>query len=305
MKKAATAAPRRKTTARKPRVKRYLPEDEAALREAVRIECLARFERRIGRAWDTRWEPFVRSGSTRLRDQQEALEILENLRVALEKAVEFSKRPRDFATPLGMGFWVPRFITPLLERDFLRKRPTPASTERWTVERERHHFVTTSDAAELFGAGRRLDATELAIVWLLGGGFPEDLARPKNGVTPSQVIQAEVRAFRVAIRETRKNVPRPSYRARFEQDDTGRWSATVRLDAERTVVSDGGTLDEAHRNLRAALALLLNETGGSTDSKSATSERRPARKRSREAKERVPRRSGATDVGRARRGSAR
>src|SRR5687768_11297995 len=208
MKKAATATPRRKTTARAPRVKRYFPDDEAALREAVRVECLEQFERRIGRPWNARLERFVRSGPARLRDQQEALEIRENLRAAMERAVEFSKRPRDFAAPLGLGSWVPAFIAPLLERDFLRKVLAPASAERSTVKNERHHLVTMSDAAELVGAGRQLDSTELAIVWLLGGGWPEDLARPKNGVTPSQVIQAEVRAFRLAIREARKNVPR-------------------------------------------------------------------------------------------------
>jgi predicted RNase H-like HicB family nuclease len=260
-------------------VKRYLSGDEEALREAVRIACLERFERQLGRPWDAQLERFVRGGPARLRDQQEALDVHENLRAAIEKAVEFVQRPRDFATPLGLGSWVPRFIAPLLERDFLRKRAAPTSAERGTARSDRHHLVTTLDAAEILGAERRLDATELAIVWLLGGGWPEDLVPAKNGVTPSQVIQAEVRAFRAAIRETRKKVARPTYRARFEQDDNGRWSATLHLDAEHTVVSEGKTLEEAHRSLREAVALLANQTGGSSGSSRATSARPRARKR--------------------------
>jgi hypothetical protein len=281
MKKAPPATSRRKTTTRTPRLKRYLAGDDSALREAVRIECLKRFERRVGRAWDAQLERFVRNSLSRLRDQREAMEVHENLRVAMERAVEFSNRPRDFAAPLGLDSWVPRFIAPLLERDFLRKRAGPPSPERGTAKSDRHHLVTTSDAAELLGAGRRLDPTELAIVWLLGGGFPENLAPQTNGVTPSQVIQAEVRAFRAAIREARKDVPRPTYRARFAQDDAGRWSATLRLDAERTVVTGGRTLDEAHRSLREALALLLNETVHSTAAKDVAPAPPPARKRRR------------------------
>ncbi len=284
MKKAARATPRRKTstrTARTSRVKRYLASDEAALREAVRVECLKQFERRIGRAWDAQLERFVRSGPARQRDQQDALAVHENLRAAIERTVEFSKRPREHAPPLGMGVWVPRFIQPLLEHEFLQKREAPAPEET-CASGERHRLVAASNAVEFLGAGRRADATELAIVWLLGGGWPEKLPSSKSGLTPSQVIQLEARAFRAAARETRQSVHRPTYRARFEQDDAGHWSATVHADADRTVVARGKTLDEAHRSLREALALLLDgesETAARADSPPVKPAKRAARKR--------------------------
>jgi hypothetical protein len=254
------AAPGRKATSRKSRVTRYGSGDERALREAVRVECLKQFERRLGRPWDAQLELVVRSDSGRWQDLQDAAEVHERLRIAIEKALEFVKRPRDYPAPLGLGWWVPRFIAPLSEDDFLRKRELPAHAERGSaLGSERHRLVAKLNAIDFLGADRRLDATELAIVWLLGGGWPEKLAPPEGGITPSQLIQAEARSFRAAVREAGKNVTRPSYRARFEQDQAGLWSATVRVDAKRTAVAQGNTLDEAHRRLRVALAQLLDE----------------------------------------------
>jgi hypothetical protein len=246
---------------RKARVKRYQRGDEAALREAVRIECLRQFERRLGRPWDEQLERLVRSDSGRSQDLQEAYEVQEQLRVAIEKAVEFVNKPRAHAPPLGLGFWIPRFVAPLAQQDFLRKREPPPAAERGSaLSDERQRLVARLDASDFVGAGRRLEPTELAIVWLLGGGFPEKLPASKEGLTPSQVIQAEARRFRVAAREAvNKTVTRPAYRARFEQDKKGHWSASVRIDAERTAVAEGKTLDEAHRRLRVAIAALLDE----------------------------------------------
>jgi predicted RNase H-like HicB family nuclease len=278
MKKTAPATSRRKATPRTSRVKRYLPAETEALREAVRLECLKQFERRVGRAWDAQLERFVRSGPARLLDQREAVEVQETLRAAVERAVEFVKRPREYAAPLGLGLWVPRFIEPLSEHDFLRRREAPTPPEPGsTAESERHRLVAASFGADFLGAGRRLDATELAIVWLLGGGFPEKLAASKSGVTPSQVIQAEARAFRVALREVGKPENRPTYRARFEQDDAGHWSATAHVDAERTIVAKGTTLDEAHQRLRDAIALLLDDA--TRPSAAASAKAKPTRSR--------------------------
>lgn len=282
-KKTAPATPRPRATTRTSRVKRYLPSEMQALREAVRLECLKQFERRLGRPWDAQLERFVRSGPTRLLDQREAVEVRENLRAAIERAVEFVKRPREYAAPLGLGLWVPRFIEPLSEHDFLRKREAPAHPEpESAAENERHRLVTASFGAEFLGAGRRLDATELAIVWLLGGGFPEKLAPSKTGITPSQVIQTEARAFRAALREVGKPRNRPTYRARFEQNDAGRWSATAHVDAERTIVANGTTLEEAHQRLRDAIALLLDDAESPIAATSAKAEptrsRRPRRR---------------------------
>jgi hypothetical protein len=254
------ATPRRKAAPRKSRVTRFGNGDEGALREAVRVECLKQFERRLGRPWDAQLERLVRSDLGRWQELQEAVEVHERLRSALEKAVEFVNRPRDHAPPLGLGWWVPRFIAPLADDDFLRKRELPAHAGRGSaLGSERQRLVAKLNAMDVLGADRRLDATEFAIVWLLGGGWPEKLALPEGGITPSGLIQAEARSFRAAVREAAKNVTRPSYRARFEQDEAGLWSATVRVDAKRTAVAQGNTLDEAHRRLRVALAQLLDE----------------------------------------------
>lgn len=261
------AAPGRKAPSRPSRVKRYSLGDENALREAVRIECLKQFERRLGRPWDVQLERVVRGDSGRVEDLREAVEVHEHLRAAIAKAVEFVKRPRDYAPPLGLGWWVPRFIAPLADHDFLRKREPPALAPRGSARiSERQRLVAKLDAVDFLAAGRRLDTTEFAIVWLLGGGWPEDLAIPESGITPSRVIQAEARAFRAAVREAGTNMTRPAYRARFEQDETGYWSASVRIDAERTAVAEGRTLDEAHRRLRVALAQLLDEERDSSAS---------------------------------------
>jgi hypothetical protein len=254
------AAPRRKAPSRPSRVKRYSLGDESALREAVRVECLKQFERRFGRSWDVQLERAVRGDSARFADLQEAAEVHEQLRAAIARAVEFVKRPRSYAPPLGLGSWVPRFIAPLADHDFLRKRELPLHAQHLSAPSiERQRLVAKLDAVDFLAAGRRLDTTEFAIVWLLGGGWPESLAVPESGITPSRVIQAEARAFRAAVREAGTNVARPAYRARFEQNEAGHWSASVRIDAERTAVAEGRTLDEAHRRLRVALAQLLDE----------------------------------------------
>ena len=238
-------------------MKRYVATDEPALRDAVRVECLKQFERRLGRPWDPQLERVVRADSVRRAEMQEAFEIHEQLRTAIAKAVEFVQRPREHAPPLGLGSWVPRFIAPLAQHDFLRKRDPPTHSEDPLVS-DRHRLVSKCDAVDFIGARRRLDATELAILWLLGGGWPEQLPPSDRGVTPSQVIQAEARKFRVAAREVGKQATRPSYRARFEQNESGRWSASVRIDDERSCVAEGATLDEAHQRLREAIALLLD-----------------------------------------------
>lgn len=264
---AATARERKPASSPKSRTQRYLAGDERALRDAVRSECLKQFERRLGRAWDPQLERLARNDSERRADLREAFEVHEQLRAAMERALEFVKKPRAHAPPLGLGWWVPRFVAPLVEQDFLRKREPPARSDGSVdINSERRRLVAKCDAVDFIGAHRRLDATELAIVWLLGGGWPDQLPPSERGVTPSQVIQAEARRFRTAAREIGKQATRPSYRARFEQDETGRWSATVRIDTERTCVAEGATLEEAHQRLREALALLLDEeadvTGG-------------------------------------------
>src|SRR5687768_16102606 len=107
---AATVAPgheRSKTPSARSRVKRYLASGEPALREAVRIECLKQFERRLGRPWDPELERVLRDDSARRMDLQEAFEVHEQLRAAMARAVEFVKRPRAYAAPLGLGSWVP------------------------------------------------------------------------------------------------------------------------------------------------------------------------------------------------------
>ena len=253
--KDATATAARKTTTRKPRAQRS--GDGDALREAVRAACSKQFERLFGRPWDASLERFVRSDPARLRDQREALEVHDKLRGAIEKAVEFVKRPRDYPTPLGLDAWVPRWLEPLLARHFLRKREAPADAERaLDFESERHRLIAKWDAVDFLGVGRPLDATEFALLWLLGGSPSETL---ETGATPASVIKAETSLFSAALREQR-TIAAPTYRAHFEQNERGRWLATVQVDAGRTAEAEGATLDEAHQRLREALSLLLDET---------------------------------------------
>lgn len=211
---------RKPKRAGKPR-KRVDPAQLDDLKAAVRSECLKQFEKRLGKPWDTRWERSVLSSDEGKQDLDEAHEVFDELRAAMEKAIAFVDRPRVrfSSAPLGLGWWVDENIRPLMEHAFMepRGRQVGGRTLNFDHKAARQRLVATWDDYDMLHLPRLtvkytkpdgteaettlprvLDATEFAIVWLLGGGWPESLGNGKP-VTPSEVIQIETRSFRKAI----------------------------------------------------------------------------------------------------------
>lgn len=199
-----------------PRVERFT-EYSSRFRDAVKAECLKQFSERLGKEWETALEKRVVTDSEDWDDLEEAHEVHEELRQAILRAIKFVEKKRRFLThvaPLGLGWWVPERIVPISRDVMFEPKVLEPAALRATSQHEspRHRLVANWDAYEHLGiqrqdgnGSRALDATEFAIVWLLGGGWPRKLTFPVGGLTPSQVIQTEARTFRSAIKEVGRN----------------------------------------------------------------------------------------------------
>lgn len=199
-----------------PRVRRF-KEDTPEFRAAVRAECLEKFRERLGKEWDPALEKQVVTDSADWDDLEEAHEVHEQLRQAMLRAVKFVQRKRKTLlqpAPLGLSWWVADHIVPLTSHAMFEEKKRHPAGQRATTQHEspRHRLVATWDSFDFLGiqredghGSRALDATEFAIVWLLGGGWPRRLTFRAEGLTPSEVIQTEARTFRAAIEEVGRN----------------------------------------------------------------------------------------------------
>lgn len=206
-------ASRRKTTNEetspkgRPRARRFWSGDLDALKSAVVALCVEEFRQRFGLDWSSKCAASI--GKSQLAENEEQADrVFEQLRQAMRAAVDFvatTTGAHGIVGVLGgrkahfLAHWAPVHIEPLLQH--------PSFSGRWDGDwnqsspihdNARHRFVASWDTYNHLnlpprrdGGSRLLNARELAVVWLLSGGWPEKLQFPREGLRAAQVLETE------------------------------------------------------------------------------------------------------------------
>jgi len=203
---------------RRPKETRFEEDRIKALRSAVREKCLDEFEKRLGFKWDDalqrRAEVSVNSGAGEAENEARGVAAaLFHAFSTIVKAGALADQPRR-PSPAGeasrfLSWWVPENLPPALVKKLsvLLGHAAIQPGQPWTTPARtaRQELVYRWDRIDMlghqhrFGTVRWLDAREYAIVWLLGGGWPDRLTFPEDGLSAGDVIDGEKRAFAQAI----------------------------------------------------------------------------------------------------------
>lgn len=183
------------------RERRFRAGETDALRAAVRERCLSEFRGVFGRDWSEDLARHVDPTADLHGDEHEAREVYEDLRRAMRRAAEFAGREIEGVFPRGrchsfLRWWVPQFIAPLLKHASMCVDDPKEWGEMESSPRQRFvhvwdHYDVMRLPRDEHDRCRFLDARELAIVWLLGGGWPEGLSFPRKGLKVGDVIALE------------------------------------------------------------------------------------------------------------------
>lgn len=216
-------------------VRRYSRDEETELRAAVRADCLARFQERFGFEWREEWEKRVIAPDDKWRGLDSAIKVREQLRTAMRHAVDYvnAHRTTGKVAPLGLDWWVPEHIEPLLGHYFMGEDSQENPFYQEAIDR----FVDSWDNKNFMGlpSGRLLNVEEFTWIWLLGGGWLKNWPPkewPADGYTldgKSGVIYQQRDTMRKAFKR---------HEERFKEDSpegpvtVGRWRGAARGPAE-------------------------------------------------------------------------
>ena len=177
------------------------------LKAAVRAFCLTAFGKQIGKPWTESWERMLRydAAHPKMRSaagERKARSVYEKLRRAMQDADAFAKSQTDGGrTANFLRWWVPQFVSPLLEHASMDARPKDFGKN---LTDPRAILASTLDDYNVFnmpaavgGGSSFLDAREHAIVSLLVGNWP---AKKVRAATVAEIVELETAAMRHHVR---------------------------------------------------------------------------------------------------------
>ena len=177
------------------------------LKVAVRTFCLAEFKKRLGKPWT---ESFERTLSykpehpvqRRAAGERKARAVYERLRKAMQEAEAFAKSQSEGGrTAIFLGWWVPQFISPLLQHASMGAEPKDFGEN---LDDPRALLAKALDDYDMFGlppavggGSSFLDAREHAIVSLLVGNWP---AKKMRAATVAEIVELETATMRYHVK---------------------------------------------------------------------------------------------------------
>jgi len=197
----------------RPKSKRYDRLD--LLKAALNAECREEFRRFAGKDWETPVEQLARAREARHATERDARRRFNDLRAAMLSCSEFATNVRNGTDPhrgttaIFLGWWVERFIDPLLkhaaldaERDFDDLLDEFALfVKRW----DDYDFLHLKPAGQY--ASAFLSDRQLAVVSLLGGFFPPSIERDatrvgklRQAIGTGRILELQTAAIRTARR---------------------------------------------------------------------------------------------------------
>lgn len=195
----------------RPKAQRYDWLDQ--LKAGVNVECRAEFRRFAGKDWEAQVEQLARARSDRHATERDARRRFNELRAAMLSCSELAANVRKGTdrhpgtTAIFLGWWVERFIEPLLKHAALGAECNfddlldefALFVKRW----DDYDFLNLKPQGLYPSAF--LSDRQLAVVSLLGGFFPRSIERDatragklRQAIGTGRILELQTAAIRTA-----------------------------------------------------------------------------------------------------------